>query len=134
MLCQWFGLKSTGTVFSGLASKPVATVSPSLASKPVVVVSSSLASKLVAQVSWFGPQNRQLWFGDLDIKFTAMVFWFWPQNQRMEYDAGHALRSGGLLRLEASRARVFQSGLKTDGGTTTGDAYSTIAEVTSGSS
>jgi hypothetical protein len=29
---------------------------------------------------------------------------------------GHALRSSGLLRLEASRARVFQYGLKTGGG------------------
>jgi hypothetical protein len=63
-----------------------------------------------------------------------MVFWFWPQNQRREYGAGHALRSGGLLRLKASRARVFQSDLKTDGGSTTGDVYGTIAEVTSGSS
>jgi hypothetical protein len=112
----------------------VATVSPSLASKPVAAVSSSLASKSVAQVSCFGPQNRQLRFGDLGLKITAMVFWFWPQNQRREYGAGHALRSGGLIRLKASRARVFQSGLKTDGGSTTGDAYGTIAEVTSGSS
>jgi hypothetical protein len=29
---------------------------------------------------------------------------------------GHVSRSSGLLRLEASRARVSQSGLKTDGG------------------
>jgi hypothetical protein len=36
MVCQLFDLKTIGTVFSGLASKPVATVSPSLASKPVV--------------------------------------------------------------------------------------------------
>jgi hypothetical protein len=35
-VCQWFGLKTTRTVFSGLASKPVVTVSPDLASKPVV--------------------------------------------------------------------------------------------------
>jgi hypothetical protein len=35
MICQWFGLKITGMIFSGLASKPMATVSPSLASKPV---------------------------------------------------------------------------------------------------
>jgi hypothetical protein len=35
MICQWFGLKTTGTVFSGLASKPVVTVSPILASKPM---------------------------------------------------------------------------------------------------
>jgi hypothetical protein len=31
---------------------------------------------------------------------------------------GHALRSSSLLRLEASLARVFQSGLKTGGGAT----------------
>jgi hypothetical protein len=29
-------------------------------------------------------------------------------------------RSSGLLRMKASRARVFQSGLQTDGGTTMG--------------
>jgi hypothetical protein len=34
--CQWFGLKTTRTVFSGLTSKPLATVSLGLASKPVV--------------------------------------------------------------------------------------------------
>ena len=35
-VCEWFGLKTTWTVFTGLASKLVATVSPGLASKPVV--------------------------------------------------------------------------------------------------
>jgi hypothetical protein len=62
-VCEWFGLKITRTVFTGLASKPVATVSGGLASKPaamvlsgldskpVVTVFSSLASKLVATVS-----------------------------------------------------------------------------------
>jgi hypothetical protein len=33
---QWFGLKTTRTVFSGLASKPVAKVFSSLYSKPLV--------------------------------------------------------------------------------------------------
>jgi hypothetical protein len=91
---------------SGLASKPVATVSSDLASKPattifstlalklVAMVSSGLTSKLVATVSsglaskprwWrvfrFGPQNRQLWFGDLGLKITMTVSWFMPQNQ-----------------------------------------------------
>jgi hypothetical protein len=32
----------------------------------------------VAQVSQFGPQNRQLWFGDLGLKITATVSWFVP--------------------------------------------------------
>jgi hypothetical protein len=36
MVCEWFGLKTTRTVFSSLTSKLVATVSPGLASKPVV--------------------------------------------------------------------------------------------------
>jgi hypothetical protein len=60
-VCQWFGLKTTGTVFFCLASKPVVTVSPRLASKPG------------AQVFLFGPQNRQLRFGDLGLKITAIV-------------------------------------------------------------
>jgi hypothetical protein len=29
----------------------------------------------------FGPQNRQLRFGDLGLKITVIVFWFGPQNQ-----------------------------------------------------
>jgi hypothetical protein len=36
MVCDWFGLKTTRTVFSSLASKLVATVSPGLTLKPVV--------------------------------------------------------------------------------------------------
>jgi hypothetical protein len=47
---------------------------------------------------------------------------------------GHALRSGGLLRLEASRASVYQSGLKTSEGVTAGDTRGTITEIASGSS
>jgi hypothetical protein len=57
MVCEWFGLKTTRTVFSGLALKSV------------------------ARVSRFGPQNWQLWFGDLCLQITAMVSWFEPQNQ-----------------------------------------------------
>jgi hypothetical protein len=44
---------------------------------------------------------------------------------------GHTLRSSGLLRMEASRAMVSQSGLKTDRGATAGGARGTIAEVAS---
>jgi hypothetical protein len=63
MVCEWFDLKTTRTVFAGLASKlvvtvssglvskPAATVFTGLASKPVATVFSSLASKLVATVS-----------------------------------------------------------------------------------
>jgi hypothetical protein len=79
----------------------------------------------VAQVSLFGSQNRQLWFDNLGLKITTTISWFGPQNhggfdlsvapqnQRREDGAGHASRSGGLLRLKESRVRIFQSGLKT---------------------
>jgi hypothetical protein len=92
----------------------------------------------------FGSQNWQLRFGDLCLKITATVSWFGPQNQavfglsvtpqnqRREVDTGHALRSNSLLYVEASRARVSQSGLKTGGGATAGGARGTITEVASG--
>jgi hypothetical protein len=71
------------------------------------------------RVSQFGPQNRQLWVGDLGLKITTLVSWFGPQNQMgfslsvapqnrwEENGAGHASRSSCLLRIEASWARVF---------------------------
>jgi hypothetical protein len=91
----------------------------------------------------FGPQNRQLWFDDLGHKITVTVSWFGPQNQlglglsvvpqnrRREVGSGHASRSSGLPHVEASLARVSQSGLKTSGGATAGGARGTIVEVAS---
>jgi hypothetical protein len=166
-VCEWFGFKTTQTVFSSLASKPVVTVCSGLASKPTGTVSSSLASKPAAMVSVglaskpaatlsgglaskpavtvfrFGPQNWRLRFGDLGIKITTMVYWFGPQNQSgfglsvalqnrwREVSAGHTSRSNSLLYVEASRARVSQSSLKTGGAVTEGGARGTITEVTS---
>jgi hypothetical protein len=72
------------------------------------------------RVSQFGPQNRQLRFGDLGLKITMTVSWFGPKNQagdgllvaaqnRWEEDCtGHVLRSSSLLCLEGSSARVSQ--------------------------
>jgi hypothetical protein len=51
IVCEWFGLKTTQTIFAGLASKPVTMIFADLASKPVVTVSGSLASKHAATVS-----------------------------------------------------------------------------------
>jgi hypothetical protein len=45
----------------------------------------------------------------------------------------HVSRSFGLLSLEASLARLFQSGLKTGGDTTADGAHGIITEVTLGS-
>jgi hypothetical protein len=47
---------------------------------------------------------------------------------------GHALRYNGLLHVEASWARVSQSGLKTGECATAGDAHGTITDVASESS
>jgi hypothetical protein len=73
MICEWFGLKTIGTVFSGLDSKSVATVSFGLPLKLVAMVSLGLVSKPVATVSQFRTQNRQRRFGDLGLKITVMI-------------------------------------------------------------
>jgi hypothetical protein len=44
---------------------------------------------------------------------------------------GHTSRYSSLLGVEANLASVFQSGLKIDGGATTGGARGTIMEVMS---
>jgi hypothetical protein len=54
-----------------------------------------------------------------------------PQNRRREVDVGYTTRTSGLLRVEASLARVFQSGLKTGGGATASGARGIIVEVAS---
>jgi hypothetical protein len=54
-----------------------------------------------------------------------------PQNRQREVGAGHASRSSSLLDVEASLARVSQSGLKTGGGATTVGARAIIVKVTS---
>jgi hypothetical protein len=76
------------------------------------------ASKITATVSRFGPQNQ--------VVFGLSVA---PQNRWREAGAGHTSRSSSLLGVEASLARVSQSGLKTGGGATTGGTRGTITEV-----
>jgi hypothetical protein len=63
MICEWFGLKTTQTIFTDFASKPLAMVSGGLASKPAATVFAGLASKPVVMVS-----------GSLASKPAAMVF------------------------------------------------------------
>jgi hypothetical protein len=62
------------------------------------------------------------------VRFSLSVV---PQNRRREVGAGHASRSSGLLRVEASLGRVSQSGLKTGGSAMMGGARVTIAKVAS---
>jgi hypothetical protein len=105
---------------------------------------SGLASKPLGRFSSVWPQNRwrrflAVWPQNLLRRFFPV----WPQNQadfglsvasqnqRREIGAGHASRSSSLLGVEASLARVSQSGLKTGGGATAGDARGTITEIAS---
>jgi hypothetical protein len=76
MVYQWFGLKTTMTVFSVLASKLVVMVFFGLPSKSVATVSPDLASKPVARLSRVGPQNWQLQFDDLSLKTKRSTIWF----------------------------------------------------------
>jgi hypothetical protein len=50
LVCEWFDLKTTRTVFVGLTLKPVATVSSGLASRPAATVFAGLTSKSVTTV------------------------------------------------------------------------------------
>jgi hypothetical protein len=76
-VCEWFGLKTTWTVFAGLASKPVVTVSAGLASKPAATVSSGLASKPVAMVSGDLASKPAVTVPRLDLKTGGydLVIW-----------------------------------------------------------
>jgi hypothetical protein len=129
-VCEWFGLKTTQTVFTGLASKLVATVSgglaskhavtvsDSLASEPAVTVSSGLASKLVATI-----------FSSLASKLVATVsrglaskpvvgFLIEPQNQGGGGFLGLGLKIGsfGLVIWASKSLRQFLGlGLKIKG-------------------
>jgi hypothetical protein len=135
--------KPAVTIFTYLDSKLVVTVFSGLASKPVVSFLVEPQNQGGGGFSGLGLKIGSYGFGDLGLKITATVSWFGPQNQadfglsvapqnrRREVGAGHASRSSSLLGMEASLARVSQSGLKTGGGATTGGARGTIAEVAS---
>jgi hypothetical protein len=71
-VCEWFGLKITQTVFTGLALKPVATVSSGLASKPAAMISGGLATKPAATV-----------FSSLASNSGRRFLSVWPQNRRL---------------------------------------------------
>jgi hypothetical protein len=103
-VCEWFGLKTTQTVFTGLASKPMATVSSGLASKPAATVFSSLASKLMATV-FLGLASK-----------SVVGFLVEPQNQAGGGFPGLGLKtnSSGLVICASKSSRRFLGlGLKT---------------------
>jgi hypothetical protein len=110
-VCEWFGLKTTRTVFAGLASKLVTAISSGLASKPAATVFTGFASKLVATV-----------FSNLASKLVATVspslaskpvvgFLVEPQNQGGGGFTGLGLKTGsfGLVIWASKSLRQFLS-------------------------
>jgi hypothetical protein len=105
MVCEWFGLKITRTVFAGLASKPMVTVSGGLASKPAATVSVSFASKPAATVFYGLPSKSVATvFSSLTSKLVVMVspgltskpavsFLVEPQNQGSREFLGLGLKT-----------------------------------------
>jgi hypothetical protein len=128
-------------VFSGLATKPVATVFSGLALKPVVGFLVKPQNQDGGGFSGLGLKTGSYGFSYFGLKITTTVSWFGPQNQagyglsvaprnRWEGDSmGHASGSSSLLHVKASRASIFQSGLKTGEGATAAGARGTIVEV-----
>jgi hypothetical protein len=118
MVCQWFGLKTSRTVFSSLTSKPVVTVFSGLTSKSVVTVFFSLPSNLVVTVSpdlaskpvvsfLVEPQNRGGGgFPGLDLKTDSYGLVIW---------ASKSPRGFLGLGLKIKQTSVCRLHLKTDG-------------------
>jgi hypothetical protein len=128
MVCEWFGLKTTQTVFAGLASKPVAMVSSGLTSKPAATVLAGLASKPVATVSsGLASKPAATVFSSLASKLVATVspdlaskpvvdFLVEPQNQGGGEFPGLSLKTGssGLVIWASKSPRWFLGlGIKT---------------------
>jgi hypothetical protein len=80
-------------------------------------------------VIWASKSPR--WFLGLGLNHVSFGLSVVPQNRRREVGAGHASRSSSLLGVEASLARVSQSGGDLHGCKTTGGACGTITEVAS---
>jgi hypothetical protein len=97
MVCEWFGLKTTRTVFAGLTSKPVVTVFAGLASKPVATVSSGLALKPAATVfTSLASKLVVTVFSGLTAK-PIVGFLVEPQNQGGGGFLGLGLKTGSYV-------------------------------------
>jgi hypothetical protein len=129
-VCEWFGLKTTRTVFVSLGSKPVATVSSGLASNPAATVFSSLASKLVATISpslasklvvgfLVEPQNQGGGgFPSLGLKIDNSGLVIWTSKLPRRFLG---------LGLKTKWASVYRLCHKTDGGRSVRDTHRDLA-------
>jgi hypothetical protein len=137
MICQWFSLKTTRTVFSDLASKPVVVVGflvePQHQGGGSGFSGLGFKTDSCGLVIW-SSKSAQRFLG-LDLKNEhASVYRLRHKTDGGCDGVGHASRSSSLLHVKASLSRVSQSGLKTDGDATVSGACGTTAEVVSKSS
>jgi hypothetical protein len=105
-ICQWFGLKTTGTIFFDFASKLMVTVFSGLASKPVATVSLGLASKYVVGFL-VEPENQGGGgFSGLGLKTGSYGLMIWASTSPRRFLS---------LGLKTKRALVCLLCHKTDG-------------------
>jgi hypothetical protein len=141
-ICEWFGLKTTRTVFAGLVSKPVVTVSTGLASKTAATISNGLASKPAVTVfGGLASKPAVTVFSSLASKLVATVspglasepavdFVVDPQNQGGGGNPSLGLKTGsfGLVIWILKSARRFLGlGHKTDEGSLPRDTRRDLA-------
>jgi hypothetical protein len=127
-VCEWFDLKTTRTVFTGLVSKLVAPVSAGLASKPVAIISGGLASKSDATVfsclaskpvtiAFFSLTSKLVLTVSADLTSKPVVgFLVEPQNQGGGGFPGLGLKTGSyglVIWISKSLRRFFGLSLKT---------------------
>jgi hypothetical protein len=117
-VCEWFGLKTSRTVFSGLASKPVATVFSSLASKLVATVSPGLASKPVVGFLVEPQTQGGGGFPSLGLKTGSFGLVIWASKSPRQFLG---------LGLKTKWASVCRLRHKTDGGRSAWDTRQDLA-------
>jgi hypothetical protein len=115
---EWFGMKTTRMVFTGLTSKPVATVFASLPSKLVATVSPDLVSKPV--VSFLvEPQNQGGGgFFSLSLKTDSSGLVIWASKSSRRFLG---------LDLKTKWASVCRLRHQIDGGRSTRDTRRVLA-------
>jgi hypothetical protein len=117
-VCEWFGIKITRTVSSGLSSKPVATVFFSLALKLVATVSFSLSSK-PAVGFLVEPQNQCGGrFPDLGLKTGSSGLVIWASKSPRQFLG---------LGLKIKQTSIYRLRHKTDGGRSVRDTRRDLA-------
>jgi hypothetical protein len=117
-VCEWFDLKITRTVFSGLASKPVTTIFSDLASKPAATVSPNLASKPMVGFL-VEPQNQ----GDGEVLGLCLK----TDSYDLMILVSKSLRWFLGLCLKTKWATVYRLHHETNGRATTWDMYRDLA-------